>query len=423
MRILFLSTWFPHPADNGSKIRVSHLLRALGARHQVTLLSFAFGTATPDQPGELAQRCEAVHTVALDPFAANRAGTLARFLSPRPVVTRPVPAMSQLLAATLSSASFDAVVASTEVMAAYALACPAPRRLLEEHNSLTRLMHDRYASRPSPVERLRCWASWRKAARYEARLFRRFDLVTMVSEPDAATSRRLLPGGSPPDSYPAVRVVSNGVDCVYHRPGLAPPLPDTLVFNGALTYRANYDAMSYFLSEIFASVRAVRPGVSLTITGSTAGVDLAALPLGEGVSLTGFVDDIRPHVTAAYACVVPLREGGGTRLKILEAMALGTPVVATPKGAEGLAVTPDHDILIAHDPAAFAHQVLRLLREPGLRARLATNARRLVEQRYDWLAIGQRFAGLLEALEATPRASLAETRKSGRVGSSGSRNE
>lgn len=399
MRILFLSTWFPHPADNGSKIRVYHLVRALSARHQVTLLSFAFGTASPHDAGGLAQLCASIQTVPLDPFAANRAGALARFLSPGPVVARPLPAMRQLVAATLARASFDAVIASTGVMAAYALACPAPWRLLEEHNSLTCLMYDRYRQQSSPLQRHRCWASWRKAARYEARLFSRFDLVTMVSEPDAAASRCLLPRGIRDAERPRVEVVPNGVDCAAYRPGLASPVPGTLVFNGALTYNANYDAMGYFLSEILPRIRTVQPGTSLTITGSTEGVDLADLPGGEGVTLTGWVEDVRPHVARAWACVVPLRQGGGTRLKILEAMALGTPVVATPKGAEGLDVTPDHDILIARDPAAFAHQVLRLLREPGLRARLAANARRLVEERYDWPAIGRRFCGLADSPE------------------------
>jgi glycosyltransferase involved in cell wall biosynthesis len=399
MRLLFLSTWFPHPTDNGSKIRIAHLLRALAARHQVTLLSFAFGTATPHDAGDLARFCADVQTVPLDPFAANRSGALARFLSPGPVVARPLPAMRRLVASTLAHTSFDAVVASSGAMAAYALVCPAPRHLLEEHNSLTRLMYDRYRQQTCPLQRHRCWASWRKAAGYEARLFSRFDLVTMVSEPDAEASRRLLARGTRRGRQPRVEVVPNGVDCDSHQLGLALPVPGTLVFNGALTYSANYDAMRYFLSEIFPWVRAVQPGTTLTITGSHEGVDLADLPLGEGVRLTGFVDDVRPHVARAWACVVPVREGGGTRLKILEAMALGTPVIASPKGAEGLDVTPDYDILIARDPAAFAHQVLRLLREPSLRSRLSANARLLVEQRYDWLAIGRRFAGLVDSLE------------------------
>jgi glycosyltransferase involved in cell wall biosynthesis len=110
------------------------------------------------------------------------------------------------------------------------------------------------------------------------------------------------------------------------------------------------------------------------------------------------VEDVRPLVSGAWVCIAPIYQGGGTRLKILEAMALGTPVVATSKGSEGLEVTPDRDILIADEPADFAAQVACLLRDPDLRDHLACNARQLVEERYDWQTIGQRFAGLVEAV-------------------------
>ena len=172
--------------------------------------------------------------------------------------------------------------------------------------------------------------------------------------------------------------------------------PNTLVFNGSLTYHANYDAMRYFLAEVFPLIQQQEPGVSLTITGPTSGVDLSGLRLNDGVRLSGYLDDIRPLLASASACVVPIRSGGGTRLKILEAMALGTPVVSTSKGAEGLEVTPGKQILVADEPAEFAAQVICLLRAPALREQLRTRARRLVEQQYDWREIGQRFANLVE---------------------------
>jgi glycosyltransferase involved in cell wall biosynthesis len=187
------------------------------------------------------------------------------------------------------------------------------------------------------------------------------------------------------------------VDCDHNRPGLAQPRPDSLVYNGALTYSANYDAMRWFLAHVFPRVKQAVPGVTLAITGSTAGVDTAGLALDDTVTLTGYVDDIRCPVAEASACVVPILQGGGTRLKILEAMALGTPVVSTSKGAEGLDVTPGHDILIADEPTEFASQVTRLLSDAALREQVASNARHLVEQRYDWQQIGRRFVGLVEA--------------------------
>jgi glycosyltransferase involved in cell wall biosynthesis len=154
--------------------------------------------------------------------------------------------------------------------------------------------------------------------------------------------------------------------------------------------------MRYFLADIYPGIRREVSNVSLTITGNTMGVRLKDLQLDDSVRLSGYVDDIKPVIARAAVCVVPLRQGGGTRLKILEAMALGTPVVATSKGAEGLDITPGRDILIADDPAEFAHEVIRLLRNSTLREQVTSNARRLVEQCYDWQQIGRRFVGLVE---------------------------
>jgi glycosyltransferase involved in cell wall biosynthesis len=134
----------------------------------------------------------------------------------------------------------------------------------------------------------------------------------------------------------------------------------------------------------------------LLITGSTKGVDLSDLSVNNSVIFTGFVEDIRSVVAAAWMAVVPILSGGGTRIKILEAMALGTPVVATSKAAEGLTVRDGEHILLADDPATFADCTLRLLRDPFLRRRLVTNARRLVEQHYDWAQICQYFVDLVE---------------------------
>ena len=206
----------------------------------------------------------------------------------------------------------------------------------------------------------------------------------------------MLPGFQRP-----VEVVPNGVDCRHNLPGLHSSNDNLLVYNGALTYSANLDAMTYFLSSIFPIVQQQIPDVRLTITGSTAGVDLSSLALTDAVFFSGYVPDVRLPIAQAAVCVVPLRDGGGTRLKILEAMALGTPVVATSKGAEGLDVIDGVHLLIADTPEEFARETIRLLREPKLRSTLAANARRLVVENYDWQQIGDRFVQLIEQTVAT----------------------
>ena len=196
-------------------------------------------------------------------------------------------------------------------------------------------------------------------------------------------------------NYRRVVVVPNGVDLDWYKGDFGAPEPGTLVFPGALTYNANFDAMTFFLHQVFPLIKARRPGAILRITGKTNGVLVDRLPLDESVILTGYLDDVRPTVAQSWACVVPLRVGGGTRLKVLEAMALGTPVVSTSKGAEGLEVTPGEDILIADEPTEFADAVLRLLDDPALRAKLAANGRRLVRERYGWEQIGKKLDQLL----------------------------
>ncbi len=400
MRILFLASWFPYPPDNGSKLRVYYLLKALGTRHDVTLLSLAFGTAKPQEgEKELRDFCSDVKTVACNPLERSRSAQALRFLSSVPIVNRELSPMRELVQGTLATNTYQLAITSTKGMAEYAKHLPPGIiRVLEEHNSLSRQMWERFQRETHPVQRLRCWASWQKTRRYEAAVLRRHHLAIMVSEEDRRASISVLP-----DYAGRIEVVPNGVDCQHNQPGLATAEPNTLIFSGALTYGANLDAMRYFLADIYPLIKQQIPTIKLKITGSTQDVDLGSLALDASVELTGYVDDIRPTVTRSSVCVVPLRLGGGTRLKILEAMALGVPVVATSKGAEGLDVIDHEHLLLADSPTGFAAGVTGLLWTPALRMRLAANARRLVERRYDWMQIGTTFTEIIEDLVATNR--------------------
>jgi glycosyltransferase involved in cell wall biosynthesis len=277
-------------------------------------------------------------------------------------------------------------------MERYALEAPGSTfKTLEEHNSLSMMMHERYRSGRTVAERLQYWLSWQKTRRYERALFGRFDLVTLVSEPDRTYSEQYVHG-----SDVRVSVIPNGVDCEWNSTGEAPVTGCSLIYSGAMTYGANYDAVQYFLKEIYPVVKAGVPDVIFRVTGSTNGVRLEDLNLDQSVELTGHVEDIRSVVAGATGCVIPLREGGGTRLKILEAMALGTPVVSTSKGAEGLNVVAGEHLLIADDAASFAREIGRLLGDEAMRERLARNGRKLVEAQYDWRKIGREYSDLVE---------------------------
>src|SRR4030042_3095323 len=159
-----------------------------------------------------------------------------------------------------------------------------------------------------------------------AQFLRGFDACTVVSEGE----RMLVKGFAP--SQCVIGVVPNGVDLASYAGDFGSPKPGTLIYPGGLTYDANLDAMRYFLHQIFPLVRAQHPGVRLSITGRYDGVPVEQLPLGENIDLTGYIPDIRPAIAESWACIVPLRGGGGTRLKILEALALGPTVVSPRQG-------------------------------------------------------------------------------------------
>jgi len=329
--------------------------------------------------------------VCADPFRFVSLPQIAKFASPIPVSLWPATAMGRVVQGLARSKRFDAVVGFQSPAACYALLLPGAARVLDVDTALAYQMYERYTKQHGPAARLRAWVSWQKARFWEGVLLRQFQVCTVVGAQevgllDAMVDRRAS----------QIIVIPNGVDCEHNQPGLASVRPNTLIYNGSLTYSANYDAMRYFLAEVYPLIRRQEPGVSLTITGSTVGVDLAGLKLDDSVRLSGYLEDVRPAVASASVCVVPIRQGGGTRLKILEAMALGTPVVATSKGAEGLDVVDGEHLLLADEPMTFADRTVQLLRDPALRQRLAVNARKLVEERYNWAQIGQRFVELVE---------------------------
>jgi glycosyltransferase involved in cell wall biosynthesis len=392
MRILFLSTWFPYPLSQGSKIRAYHLLRALAAQHEVTSLSFQ---DTPIQPAwreHVKQLCHRVEIVPCDPFAADRARKRMGWLSlwPSSVVASRCADMTERVQQIAADWQPDRIVALTFVTAPYALKILNVTRVVDVDNMMARMLREAYEQEPSFTGRARLWLAWWKFRRYEQWLFSQFDACLVVTERDRQRLAAML------GKTDGIGIVPNGVDTTHNRPHLATPKPNTLVYNGALTFQANYDAMGHFLREVFPLVLAQAPNTRLTITGRTDHVPLDHLPLNDHVTLSGYLDDVRPTVAQSWICVVPLLAGGGTRLKILEAMALGTPVVSTVKGAEGLEVVHGEHALIADTPGDFAAQIVRLMKEPTLREKLVCNARRLVEEKYGWAEIGQHFRDLVE---------------------------
>ncbi len=385
MRILALSTWYPHPPDNGSKIRAHYLLKALHAQHDLTVVAFC-----PAQDVDQARQAQdAAHLkmrpVYDDPFRHAAAAQWLKFASPMPVIYWPSHAMQQAVAELAARETWDVMVVIQAPAAPYALSFKSTPKVLDVDTALSFQMRERYHTHGGA----RTWLSWQKAQVYERRLFRQFQACTLVAENERPYLKAMT-------NKATIEVVPNGVDCAHNRPGLFATRPNSLVYNGALTYSVNYDAVHYFLKDVYPLIRQQSPEVSFTVTGSTKGVDRSGLQLDDSVTLSGYVDDIRSVVGSSAICVVPLRQGSGTRLKILEAMALGIPIVSTTKGAEGLGVRHGEHLLLADDAPTFAQHTTALLRDPALGQRLSAQARQLVEQHYDWSFIGQRFLKLVE---------------------------
>ncbi len=389
MRILFLSGWFPYPPDNGSKVRIFHLLRALAGRHPVTLLTFYGPDDRQEGLAVLETWCQKVRAIPWRPFSPYRWRALLGFLSPKPrsLVDTFSPAMQQAIREEIAQ-GYDLVIASQVTTASYWREFRHLPAILEELEIGS--LYDAYRCSRG-LRRLRLGLTWAKLRRYVAGLLPHFRACTVVSEAEFRWVRAIAP------QYPALTIVPNCVDVQEYASVSAERRWGQLIFPGALTYSANYEALIYFLREIYPRILEEEPGVSLVVTGSHRGIRWPPFPLPGPVRRTGWVPDIRPLVAGSWVTVVPLRRGGGTRFKILESLALGTPVVSTPKGAEGLDVIHGRHLLLAESAPEFAQAVLRLLRDRPLWEHLSREGGALVAERYDWPKVMPAFLSLVEA--------------------------
>ena len=399
MRILWLNAGLLLPLDKGGKLRTWHLMRHLAERHDITYLSFADPSQTDEYRAGMREVCRRLETV---PRTDPAKGTVRFYADAARYVVDPVPyavakyrsaAYGARLAELLRDGRFDAAVCDflpPLVNMPARVPCPA---ILFTHNVESEIWRRHAETATNPVGRHLLGQQWRRMLRYEREALARFDLVLAVSETDGDTFRRLYPGAL----RVPIHVVQTGVDTRYFTPtAAAEPRPAHLVFTGSMDWLPNEDGITWFVREILPRVRQAEPGATLSIIGRSPTPAVRRLAEESGVEVTGRVDDVRPHMAAGSVYVVPLRIGGGTRLKIFEAMAMGKTVVSTAIGAEGLPVTDGHDIVIADEPDAFAAAVVGLIRDGHERDRIGTAARRLVEERYDWSAAAEDFEDAFE---------------------------
>lgn len=402
MKILFLTPQLPYPPRQGTALRNFHLLQGVAQRHQVSLLSFLEPgqTADPAAWGPLPDLCQQIATVPVAPRAHwQRLLDLLRSPQPDMALRLWSQPFADRLARWLEEKAFDVVQIEGIELAPYLSLLeaepPRPLRIFDDHNAEYLLQKRAFQTDLGNPRRWHAAAyslvQWRRLQRFERDVCRRADRVIAVSEADRAALRKLIPGLE-------VSVIPNCIDTTTYARQADPTVPSfTLLFTGKMDFRPNIDAALWFGREIWPLVKRARPEATWGIVGKSPHPRLDHLRDDPSITVVGEVPDMVPYLQAAELYVIPLRMGGGTRFKLIEAMAAGLPVVSTRVGAEGVPVQSGQALLLADQPANFAAAVLQLLDDSTLRQRFAAASLQLVRQHFDWRTVVPRLEALYQS--------------------------
>ncbi len=395
MKILWVKAGGLVPPDTGGKIRSYNILRELARLHSVTFFSF-YAAHSHDVHPELNNLFDSVVCVPLALPAPKSVAEMRdygiRVLSSQPYgITKYCrPEVRSRLHALLKEETYDVILCDF-VMAAGVIPWDWPTpKVLFTHNVEATIWRRHYEVASNPIWKAMSWWEWRRMEAAERRFLRLADSVLTVSETDRDAFASFLDPGK-------LTVIPTGVDVDYFQPTPVEETANSLVFTGSMDWLPNEDAIFYFADAILPLIKRQCPDVSLDVVGRSPSPKLQALAGREkSIRLTGWVEDVRPFIARGAVCIVPLRIGGGTRLKIFEAMAMSKAVISTSVGAEGLPVRPGENIFLADTPSDFAESVISLLRDPNQRKRLGTSARVLVQEKYSWPKVADTFARTLQ---------------------------
>lgn len=402
MRILMITNYLPYPLVSGGRVRIYNLLRQVSRQHEVSLAAILESPGDADAIPHLQKLCDRVETAGIDRRSrmAKGPGMLRYALEGKPPELRLLHSeeLVRKIQDMCATKDFD-IVQIESVMGLYL--ARLPRAVSMKSIGMFQNVSSQQFARVSSVEdtwfrKVRAQLNGIALGRWEPRCAETYDRCTTVSDPD----RQLLLQASP---HLKIDVIPNGVDTETYQPLPPPPCNPlrSLLFVGSMGYPPCVDAMLHFCSDILPTIRRDSGGTELWIVGADPASAVLALD-GDGVHVTGRVHDVVPYYQQSTVCIVPLRAGGGTRLKILEAMALARPVVSTTIGCEGLDAVDGEHLLVADTPGQFAAQTLRLLNDDQLQHRLSANARRFVEDRYSWVGIAERLMSVYNEVVAEP---------------------
>lgn len=401
--VLWISHFVPYPPKGGAFQRSYNLIKAVARQYNVYLIAVRHKREThssseaEDAAQVLGRLCREV--VIVDPaWSRSRGGfylAALRCLASRHSLTvqfYDFPGLHDAVRGILRKTPIDVVHFDAISLAPYIQDVGALPKVLNHHGAEGFMMERRIARERNPLKKAYYAIEAWKLKRDEQRYCPLFDVNAVVSEFDEQLLREAAPDAR-------FEVIDNGVDLDYFRVSKPEAIKDCLVFAGRLDQYSNADGIRWFCHAIWPIVREREPRLKLTIIGRNPEAALLNLVNGDPrVEVKGYVDDVRPYFDRAVASVIPLRDGGGTRVKVLDAMAMGIPIVATTVACEGLHVEPERHILIANTVADFVVAVSRLAAESTLRLALGRSAREQVEQRYSWAAIGDRLCSVYASL-------------------------
>ena len=403
MKILWVKAGGLVPPDSGGKIRSYNILRELARDHEITLFSFHQQLENDQHP---ALR-EIFHDVVCVPLrlpetrGAREMALYVRYLlsgQSYMLMKYCQPVVRNRLGALMANREFDVVLCDFIVPAPIIPWSARAAKVIFTHNVEAQIWKRHFQVAGNPLWKAISWREWKTMERAEREYLSAADHVLAVSETDrdafaAFVDRRRL------------SVVQTGVDVDYFRPDQRRERPNSIVFTGSMDWLPNEDGIIYFAEQILPLIRERVPDVSVTVVGRRPSQKLQALAGQQpGMELTGWVEDVRPYLAQSSVFIVPLRIGGGTRLKIFEAMAAGLPVISTTLGAEGLPVQHGENIVLADSPQEFAERTIALLQNAPERERLGAAARRMVVEKYSWRTVAGDLSKTLERVVAERRA-------------------
>ena len=394
MKILFLSPTVPFPLTDGGRIRVFNLLKQIAQKSEVTLLALETQPTDAEGVAQLQQLGIQVHLVPNAPTLPRLSlGTLANaFFKRQPITVAryDLPAYRQKFKELIATDTFDLVHYEMFHTAQFQTETDLPS-VLSQQNVDSAIWRRLCGETVNPFYKFAYWTQQLAFQRYERVLSPKFDAVTCTSDIDAAVFQQHC-------AEDVIEIIPNGVDVAHYQPDFSAEAPAHLIYIGSMDWYPNEDAVGFFADEVLPRIQERVSDVKFSIVGGNPSARVQKLAEKEGIVVTGRVPEIKPYFAEATVFVVPLRIGSGTRLKILEALAMGKAIVSTSVGAEGLDLKDGEEIFIADESTAFADAVTRLLTDPTLRRRIGENGRARVERDYDWRSIGEKLHTLYESL-------------------------